>query len=47
MVNKISVNKICMIAELTKQDKFRPEIARYVGVSQSTVYKYQKMLDLV
>jgi transposase len=39
--------KILQIIELSQQNLFRSEIASQVGVSESTIYKYQKKFDLV
>lgn len=43
----ISLDKIGEITEMTNNNYFRPEIARKVGASVSTVYKYQRLFGLV
>jgi len=43
----ISLDKINKIVEFTKKDMFRTKIAKEVGVSVSTVYKYQSHFGLI
>lgn len=45
---EVTIDKINQIVELTLSKKYsRPEIARMVGVSRDTVWRYQKLYDLV
>ena len=45
---EISMDQIALIVELTLSKKYsRPEIASRVGVSRDTVWRYQKLNDLV
>lgn len=47
-MNTLPVEKIQNIVELSKNKHMsRREIARAVGVSKTTVYKYQKKFHLV
>jgi len=41
------MDKVQEIVELSQKELYRPEIARRAGVSEATVYKYQKIFDLV
>ena len=41
------MEQIKQIVDLTKQNFVRPEIARQVGVSTWTVFKYQKAFGLM
>ena len=43
----ISAEQVKAIAELSEKGCSRPEIAKHCEVSKITVYKYQKILDLV
>jgi len=43
----INLDKVVRIVELTKKGMYRSEIVKELGVSHSTVYKYQKSFDLV
>ena len=43
----IPIDKISEIVELTKQDLFRSEIIERTGLSESTVYKYQRKFNLL
>jgi hypothetical protein len=46
-VPKLNLDQIAGIVELSKKGEYRPEISRQIGVSVSTVFKYQKQFDLV
>jgi len=41
------LKKVARIIELSKKGVFKPKIAKLVGVSESTIYKYQVMFDLI
>jgi DNA invertase Pin-like site-specific DNA recombinase len=43
----MQMSDIDKVATLTAEGKFRPEIAKALGVSETTVYKWQKKLNLV
>jgi len=47
MGESISLNKVTQIIELTKGGMFKSEIARKLGVSKSTIYKYQQRFSLI
>ena len=44
---KTDIDIISRIVELREKDLYRNEIAEKVSVSKSTVYKYQKLFNLV
>jgi len=41
MSHELAENKVKTIVKLTKEGLLRPDIARQVGCSKQTVYKYQ------
>lgn len=43
----ISVEKIQTIIEETQNDRSRPDIAEKVNLSEKTVYKYQRLYELL
>lgn len=45
--NKITMDQINEIALLTEKNTFRKKIAETVGCSKDTVWRYQKLLDLI
>ncbi len=47
MKKVLTIDQINKIVELSNRDMYRTEIAREVGVSISTVYKYQQHFGLV
>ncbi len=47
MIEEIGLEKVTKIVELSQKGIFRPEIAREIGISPSTVYKYQKRFHLI
>jgi len=47
MGEEISSDRVITILQLTQNGTYRPNIAREVGVSKSTVFKYQKKFDLI
>ena len=44
---KTDIDIISRIVELSEKDLYRNEIAEKFSVSKSTVYKYQKLFNLV
>lgn len=47
MIKEIGLDKVTRIVELSQKGVFRPDIARDLGISPSTVYKYQKRFHLI
>jgi len=47
LIEEIGMEKITMIVDLSQKGVFRPEIAKEIGISPSTVYKYQKRFHLI
>ena len=45
--DKITINQINKIKKMTQENNYRPDIARAVGCSNTTVYLYQKRLGLL
>ena len=47
LIEEIGLEKVTMIVELSQKGVFRPDIAKNIGISPSTVYKYQKRFHLI
>jgi len=45
--NKLSLDKVTKIVEMTNKGEFRTTIAKELSISTSTVYKYQKKFGLI
>lgn len=47
MGESIPLDKMARIVELTQVGKFKSEISELLGISKSTVYKYQQRFNLL
>jgi DNA-binding CsgD family transcriptional regulator len=47
MNEKLTMDKIQQILLLTEKGLFRSQIAKKLGISEMTVYNYQRKLDLI
>ena len=47
MEKKLNLDRISKIVEFSEKGMYRPEIAEKVGVSESTVFKCQKIYHLI
>jgi len=47
MTKEISLSKVVQIIKLSQEDRFRSDIAKEVGVSESSVFKYQNKFGLL
>jgi len=45
--NTLTISQIELIVVLTRNGEFRPMIAKKIGVSNMTIWNYQKKLDLI